>query len=224
MSYTDVLNSKQMGLPPKLAIDHAIKIIPGSEQEQWHKGFYRMSQDELADLHSQLEELLAKGYIRPPTSPYGVPVLLVINYTGERRLSVDYRALNKQTVKSRYPLPRVDTSLDQFTGASYFTKIDRASAYHQVRVRPEDVNKTAFCTRYGHHEFTVMPFGLCNAPATFQRLISDVFRHLLDKSMIAFVDDILFYSRTADEPQQHVREVLQLLRQHRLHTIASKCF
>jgi hypothetical protein len=112
-------------------------------------------------------------------------------------------------VKNGYPLPRVDTLLDQLTGARLFTKIDLASGYHLVRVRPEDVHKTAFCTRYGHYEFNVMPFGLCNAPATCQRLINDVFRHLLDKSVIAFVDDILIYSRTADEHRQHVREVLQ---------------
>jgi transposase InsO family protein len=219
--YADVLNSGQMGFPPARAVDHAIELLPGSEPP--HRGLYRMSQDELADLRSQLDELLVKGYIQPSTSPYGAPVLFVIKKTGERRLCVDYRALNKQTIKNRYPLPRVDTLLDQLAGAKFFTKIDLASGYHQVRVRSEDIHKTAFRTRYGHFEFTVMPFGLCNAPATFQRLINDVFRPLLDKSVIAFVDDILVYSRTVDEHRRHVREVLQLLRQHQLYTKVSKC-
>jgi hypothetical protein len=140
--YKDVLDSKHMGFPPERFVDHA--IILGSEPSR--KGLYRMSQDELADLRSRLEELLAKGYIRPSTSPYGAPVLFVIKKIGERRLCVDSRTLNKQTVKNSFPLTQVDTLLDQLTGARYFTKVDLAYVYHQSEF---GLGCTAFRKRYG---------------------------------------------------------------------------
>lgn len=138
-------------------------------------------------------------------------------------MCVDYRMLNKITIKNRYPLPRIDEMLDRLHGARFFTKVDLASGYHQIRIKEEDIPKTAFRTRYGHYEFTVMPFGLCNAPATFQRLMNDVFREQLDRFVIVYLDDILIYSRTWEEHKNHVRQVLEILRQHKLYAKRSKC-
>jgi hypothetical protein len=209
------------GQPPERAVAHEIVLEPGKEPP--HKGLYRMSEEELQELKKQIEKMLADGYIRPSVSPYGAPVLFVKKKTGELRLCVDYRMLNKITIKNRYPLPRVDELLDRLHSAKYFTKLDLASGYHQIRIAPEDIPKTAFRTRYGHYEYTVMPFGLCNAPATFQRLMNDVFRQQLDKSIIVYLDDILIYSRTAAEHRKHVEEALRLLREHKLYAKLSKC-
>jgi hypothetical protein len=154
-----------------------------------------MSESELAELRKQLQELLDKGFIRPSTSPYGAPILFVKKKDGSMRMCVDYRMLNKITVKNRYPLPRIDELLDRLHGAKYFSKLDLTSGYYQIRIKDEDIHKTAFRTRYGHYEFTVMPFGLCNAPATFQRLMNDVFRPYLDKFVLVYLDDIFLNRR-----------------------------
>lgn len=208
-------------LPPKRSYDHPIELEPGHSPP--HRGLYRMSEPELAELKSQLTDLLDKGYIRPSVSPYGAPVIFVKKKTGELRLCVDYRMLNKITIKNRYPLPRIDDLLDRLHGAQYFTKLDLASGYHQIRIRDDDIHKTAFRTRYGHYEYTVMPFGLCNAPATFQTLMNDLFRPFLDTFVIVYLDDILIYSRSAAEHHQHVAQVLQLLRDNQLYCKKSKC-
>lgn len=207
--------------PPHRAVDHEIELEPGKIPPC--RGLYRMSEAELAELRKQLEELLAKGYIRPSVSPFGAPVLFVRKKTGELRLCVDYRMLNRITVKNRYPLPRIDDLLDRLNGAKYFSKLDLASGYHQIRVREEDIPKTAFRTRYGHYEYTVMPFGLCNAPATFQRLMNDIFRPYLDKFVLVYLDDILIYSSSPEEHRQHVEAVLKLLSDHNLYAKRSKC-
>ncbi|KAJ9532359.1 hypothetical protein QJQ45_010456 [Haematococcus lacustris] len=178
---------------------------------------------ELDELKRQLDELLAKGYIRPSTSPFGSAVLFVRKKDGSLRLCVDYRALNQLTIKNRYPLPRIDDLLDQLAGARVFSKIDLKSGYHQIRVAEADIHKTAFRTRYGHYEYTVMPFGLCNAPATFQRLMNDIFRPHLDQFVLVYLDDILIYSRSEAEHLEHLRTVLGLLRQHQLYANLSKC-
>ena len=127
-------------------------------------------------------------------------------------MCIDYRSLNKITVKNRYPLPRIEELLDRLHGARYFSKIDLHSGYHQIRVREADIAKTAFVTRYGSFEYLVMPFGLCNAPATFQRIVNTILRDGLDKFVLVFLDDILIFSRTKEEHEQHIRMILERLR------------
>ena len=167
-----------------------------------------MAPAELKELKEQLQEVVDKGFIRPSTSPWGAPVLFVRKKDGSLRLCIDYRQLNKVTTKNKYPLPRIDDLFDQLAGASCFSKIDLRSGYHQLKISEEDVPKTAFRTRYGHYEFLVMPFGLTNAPAAFMDLMNRVFSQYLDHFVIVFIDDILVYSRNAEEHAHHLRLVL----------------
>ena len=160
-------------LPPRRAIDHQIELIPGAKPPA--KSPYRMSPPELAELKKQIEELLESGFIRPSKAPYGAPVLFQKKHDGSLRLCVDYRALNKVTVKNKYPIPLIADLFDQLGGARYFTKLDLHSGYHQVRIAEEDEPKTMCSTRYGAYEFMVMPFGLTNAPATCCTLMNNLF-------------------------------------------------
>ena len=157
--------------------------------------------------------MLDKGYIRPSVSPWGAPVLFVKKKDGTLRLCIDYRKLNQITIKNKYPLPRVDDLFDQLQGAQMFSKIDLRLGYHQLKIAENDVPKTAFRTRYGHYEFLVMPFGLTNAPAAFMALMNRVFQPYLDKFVIVFIDDILVYSRSSEEYADHLKMVLQILRE-----------
>ncbi|KAL0544078.1 hypothetical protein IC582_019189 [Cucumis melo] len=182
-----------------------------------------MTPAELKELKVQLQELLDKGFIRPSVSPWGAPVLFVKKKDGSMRLCIDYRELNKVTVKNRYPLPRIDDLFDQLQGATVFSKIDLRSGYHQLRIKEGDVPKTAFRSRYGHYEFIVMSFGLTNAPAVFMGLMNRVFREFLDTFVIVFIDDILIYSKTEAEHEEHLRIVLQTLRDNKLYAKFSKC-
>jgi len=150
-------------------------------------------------------------------------VLLVKKKDGSSRLCVDYRQLNKLTIKNKYPLPRIDDLLDQLRGAGVFSKIDLRSGYHQILVKLEDVQKTAFRSRYGHYEYVVMPFGVTNAPAVFMDYMNRIFRPYLDKFVVVFIDDILIYSRTREEHADHLRIVLEVLREHQLYGKLSKC-
>src|SRR5277367_2289641 len=208
-------------LPPQRKIDHAIELVPGAEPPL--RPTYRLLYLEMDELKKQLTDLLAKGFIRPSTSPFGAPVLFVHKKEGSLKLCVDYRALNKITIKNRYPLPRIEELMDCLAGAQYFTKIDLYSGYHQIRIKKEDVPKTAFRTRYGHYEFLVLPFGLTNAPATFMTLMNDIFRKYLDDFVIVYLNNILIYSKTKEEHLQHVRLVLETLRKHQLYAKANKC-
>ena len=155
--------------------------------------------------------MLDKGFIRPSVSPWGAPVLFVKKKDGSLRLYINYRKLNQVTVKNKYPLPRIDDLFDQLSWARVFSKIDLRLGYHQLRIKPEDILKIAFRTRYGHYEFLVMPFGLTNAPAAFMELMNQIFRSYLDQFVVIFIDDILVYSASEEEHEEHLRTVLQIL-------------
>ncbi|GJZ52967.1 putative reverse transcriptase domain-containing protein [Tanacetum coccineum] len=175
---------------------------------------YRLAPSKMQELSNQLQELSDRGFIRPSTSPWGAPVLFV-KKKDYLRMCIDYRKLNKLTVNNRYPLPRIDDLFDQLQGSSVYSKIDLRSGYHQLRVRDEDIPKTAFRTRYGHYEFQVMPFGLTNAPAVFMDLRNRVCKPYLDKFVIIFINDILIYSRNKEEHANHLRIILELLKKEK---------
>ena len=183
---------------------------------------HRMAPVELL-LRAQLQELLDKGFIRPSTSPWGPPVLFAKKKDKTLRLCIDYRQLNRVTIKNRYPLLRIDDLFDQLRGARVYSKIDLRTGYHQLRVRDTDIPKTAFRTCYGHFEFIVMPFRLTNAPATFMDLMYRIFQPYLDQFVVVFMDDILIYSQSEWDHEYHLRIVLQLLRDHQLYAKFSKC-
>ncbi|KAL0551350.1 hypothetical protein IC582_010436 [Cucumis melo] len=219
--YLDVFPKELPGLPPHREVEFAIELEPGTVPIS--RAPYRMAPAELKELKVQLQELLDKGFIRSSVSPWGVPVLFVKKKDGSMRLCIDYRELNKVTVKNRYPLPRIDDLFDQLQGATVFSKIDLRSGYHQLRIKDGDVPKTAFRSRYGHYEFIVMSFGLTNAPTVFMDLMNRVFREFLDTFVIVFIDDILIYSKTEAEHKEHLRIVLQTLRDNKLYAKFSKC-
>ncbi|KAD6454446.1 hypothetical protein E3N88_09152 [Mikania micrantha] len=175
------------------------------------------------ELKKQLDYLLEKGFIRPSSSPWGAPILFVKKKDGSMRMCIDYRELNKMTIKNRYPLPRIDDLFDQLQGACHFSKIDLRSGYHQLKVHEPDIPKTSFRTRYGHYEFTVMPFGLTNAPAAFMDMMNRICKPFLDKFIVVFIDDILIYSKTHEDHSNHLRILLELLRQEKLYAKFSKC-
>ncbi|GJR80441.1 putative reverse transcriptase domain-containing protein [Tanacetum coccineum] len=219
--FADVFPDELPGLPPAREIEFGIELIPGAEPIS--KAPYRMAPVELKELKEQLQEMLENGFIRPSVSPWGAPVLFVKKKDGSMRLCIDYRELNRITIRNRYPLPRIDDLFDQLQGAKYFSKIDLRSGYHQLRMREQDISKTAFRTRYGHYEFLVMPFGLTNAPAVFMDLMNRIFHEYLDKFVIVFIDDILVYSKSEEEHERHLRIVLEILRQKKLYAKFSKC-
>ncbi|GBG61232.1 hypothetical protein CBR_g19764 [Chara braunii] len=197
------------GLPNR-PTKHHIELLPGAVPPKGR--IYRMSPAELEDLRRQLETLTSKGWIRPNTSEFGAPVLFVPKGSGEFRMCIDYRGLNKITRKSTKPLPRIDDLLDMVQGCTIFSKVDLKSGYHQIEMAEEDVHKTAFKTRYGTYEYLVMPFGLCNTPGTFQTEMHRIFRPYLDKFMVVYLDDILVFSKTTREHAEHLTLVLQSLR------------
>nr|AAP73852.1 putative gag-pol polyprotein [Oryza sativa Japonica Group] len=182
-----------------------------------------MPVNDLEELKKQIRELQEKEFVRPSSSPWGAPVLFVKKKDGSMRMCVDYRSLNEVTIKNKYPLPRIDDLFDQLKGAKVFSKIDLRSGYHQLKIRIADIPKTAFSTRYGLYEFTVMSFGLTNAPAYFMNLMNKVFVDYLDKFVVVFIDDILIYSKDEEEHAEHLRLVLEKLRKHKLYAKFSKC-
>lgn len=208
-------------LPPKRDVDHKIELEPNSKPP--FMAVYKMSPLELEEVKRQLTQLLEMDFVQPSKSPYGAPILFVRKKNGKLRMCIDYRALNKITVKNRYPLPRIDELLDQLQGAKYFSKLDLQSGYWQIRIAEEDIPKTAFRTRYGHFEWKVLPFGLTNAPATFQALMNNILRPYLDRFVVVYLDDILIYSKTAEEHLEHMDKVLSILEQHQLYAGLDKC-
>ena len=219
--FSDVFPEDLPSIPPDREINFQIELAPGTEPIS--KAPYRMAPLELKELKVQMEELVSKGFVRPNTSPWGAPVLFVKKKDGSLRLCIDYRELNKVTIRNQYPLPRIDDLFDQLQGARVFSKIDLRSGYHQLNIRSEDVPKTSFRTRYGHYEFLVMPFGLTNAPAVFMDLMNRIFQPYLDQFVIVFIDDILIYSGNKEDHEEHLRVVLQVLRNNQLYAKFSKC-
>jgi transposase InsO family protein len=220
--YEDVFPSE---LPhdalPVHDVEHTIPLVPNHVPPC--RSPYRLAQSELDELRKQLDEYIRLGFIRPSASPYGAPVLFVRKKDNSMRMCVDFRALNKLTIRQRTPLPLIDDLLNRLHGARVFSTLDLRTAYHQVRIAEEDVHKTAFRTRYGQYEWLVMPFGLTDAPSTFQRLINHVCKPLLDKCALAFLDDICVYSPNEEQHEHDLRAVLDLLRKHRLYAKLSKC-
>ncbi|GJT49472.1 putative reverse transcriptase domain-containing protein [Tanacetum coccineum] len=218
--FPEVFPEDLPGLPPTRQVEFQIDLVPGAAPIA--RAPYRLAPSEMKELSEQLKELSDKGFIRPSSSPWGAPVLFVKKKDGSFRMCIDYRELNKLTVKNRYPLPRIDDLFDQLQGSSVYSKIDLRSGYHQLRVREEDIPKTAFRTRYGHYEFQVMPFGLTNAPAVFMDLMNRVCKPHLDKFVIVFIDDILIYSKSKQEHEKHLKIILDLLKKEELYAKFSK--
>ena len=206
---------------PVRDVKHRINLEPGAKPVS--QPTRRMSPAELKEVSKQLADFLEKGFIQPSNSPYGSPILFVRKSSGELRWCVEYMALNDQTIKDRYPIPRIEEMLDMLKGSQYFTKLDLNSGYHQLPMAPEDVSKTAFKTRYGQYEFKVLPFGLCNAPGTFQRAMDDMLRPHLDVFTTVYLDDILIFSNTFEEHMEHLDKVLTLLSEHKFHVKQKRC-
>jgi hypothetical protein len=219
--FSDVFPEDLPGMPPEREIEFIIDLLPGTTPIS--KRPYRMGVNELEELKKQLRELYSKGYIHPSSSPWGAPIIFVEKNDGTQRMCVDYRSLNEVMIKNKYPLPSIEDLFDQLKGACVFSKIDLRSGYHQLRIKASDIPKTAFTTRYGLYEYTVMSFGLTNAPAYFMYLMNNVFMEYLDKFVVVFIDDILIYSKTEEEHEEHLRLVLQKLREHQLYAKLSKC-
>lgn len=209
-------------LPEHREWDHAIDLVEGAKPP-WGP-IYALSEVELETLRKWLDEMLAQGKIRPSKSPAGAPILFVPKAHGRGlRLCVDYRGLNRVTILNRFALPLMSELRDRTQGAVWFSKIDLKNGYNLIRIKKGDEWKTAFRTRYGHYEFLVMPFGLTNAPATFQGFIQYIFRDLIDQGVVAYIDDILIYSKTLEEHERLVAEVLSRLAKHNLAAAVDKC-
>nr|GEW99073.1 putative reverse transcriptase domain-containing protein [Tanacetum cinerariifolium] len=218
--FPEVFPEDLLGIPPARPVELQIDLVPGVVPIA--RAPYRLAPSEMKELAEQLQELFDKGFIRPSSSPWGAPVLFVKKKDGSFRMCIDYRELNKLTIKNRCQLPRIDDLFVQLQGSSVYSKINLRSSYHQLRVR-KDIPKTTFRTRYGHYEFHVMPFGLTNTPPVFVDLMNRVCKPYLDKFMIVFIDDILIYSRNKKEHEEHLTLILELLKKEELYAKFSKC-
>jgi hypothetical protein len=208
-------------LPPQRAADHQIPLVPGAQPVKVRP--YHYSPIQKTKIKNQVKQMLSNGVIRPSSSAFASPVLLVRKKDGTWRFCVDYRHLNAITVKHKHPMPVVDELLDELSGAQWFTKLDFSAGYHQIRMASGDEFKTAFRTHQGLYEFMVMPFGLTNAPATFQMLMNTLFAALLRRGVLVFMDDILVYSRTLEDHVKLLKEVFEILHQNNFLLKRSKC-
>ena len=204
--YEDVFSDELPGFPPHRDVDFVIELHPGTSPIFMTP--HRMAPVELQELKVQLQELLDRGFIKPSTSPWGASILFAKKKDKTLRLCIDYWQLNRVMIKNRYPLPRIDDLFDQLRGVRVYSKIDLCIGYHQLRVREAHIPKTAFKTWYGHFKFIVMPFGLTNAPTAFMDLMHRVFQPYLDQFIVVFVDDILIYSQSKEEHEDHLRIIL----------------
>jgi hypothetical protein len=218
--FQDVFPNELLGLPLERELDFTIELNPGAEPIS--KTLYRMAALELCELQIQLKELLDLGLVRPSVSPWGASVIFVKKKDGSLRLCIDYRDLNRATVKNRYPMPRIDDLFDQMKGATVFSKVDLRSGYHQLRIKEGDIPKTAFRTRFGHYKFVVVPFRLTNVLAMFMILMNGIFQKYLDRFVQVFLDEILIYSRNEREHEEHLQIVLSFLRENKLYGKFSK--
>lgn len=212
-------------IPPNSARDRGlgptINLEPGAAPP-W-RPVYKLTLEERKALTQQIQEMLERGWIEPSVSPYGAPVIFVRKKDGSLRLVIDYRALNKVTVRNRYPLPRIDDLIDIIGKAKYFTSLDLTSGYHQVKIAEEDVEKTAFRTPDGHFQWRVLSMGLTNAPSVFQMVMNRVFGALIGKSVVVYLDDILIFSKTQEEHLEHIRQVFEILKKEQLYCKLAKC-
>jgi hypothetical protein len=209
------------GVPPDRGFEHIIELEAGAKPVITTP--YRHPKKYKDEIENAIKELLDTGHIRPSSSPFASLVVLVKKKDETMRMCIDFRALNKKMIKNRYPIPRIDELLDELRGAIYFTKIDLRSGYHQIKMREEDISKTAFRCHYGHYKFLVMPFGLTNAPATFQSCMNHVFNKQLRKHLLVFFDDFLIYSKTWEEHLRHVDQILSIMEEQSLYAKESKC-
>jgi hypothetical protein len=215
LSKHQMVFSTPQGLPPSRGVhDHSIPLVPGILPPNIRPYHHPFSQKN--EIEKMVQEILTAGIIHPSTSPYSSPVVMVLKKEGYWRMCPEFRALNKLTIKDKFPIPVIDDLLDELSGAQFFTKIDLRSGYHQTRMKEDDIPKTTFRTHEGHYEFLVMPFGLCNTPSTFQSLMNHVFRPFLRHFVLVFFDDILIYRKTWTYHLTHVDRVLHLLSQHQL--------
>jgi hypothetical protein len=218
--YSEVFQDPKT-LPPSRVYDHAISLEKDVAPVNCRP--YKYSPQHKTEIERQVQELLQAGLISHSTSPFASPVLLVQKKDGSWRFCVDYRRLNAITIKNKFPMPLIEEILDELSGARYFTKLDMRSSYHQVRMKKQDEFKTTFKTHHDHYEFKVMPFGLTNAPSTFQCLMNQLLQPFLRKFVMVFLDDILIYSPTLDQHDDHLQQVLQVLKDNKLYLKLSKC-
>jgi hypothetical protein len=218
--YPDVFPEELPGMPPDRDVKFIIDLLPGTGPIA--KSPYKMDIEESKELKKQLKER-DKGFIQQSSSSWGAPVLFVEKKDSSKRLVVDYCSLNEVTIKNKYPLPNINDLFDQLKGATVFSRIDLRSGYFQLKIREQDIPKLAFTTRYGLYEYTVMSFGLTNATAYFMIMMNKVFMEYLDKFVVVFIDDILIYSKDDKEHEEHLRLIMEKLREHKLYAKFSKC-